>query len=122
MNFTDFDNIRTESPDQAEQTGLCTAAGLVYRAYKRPYDGGPANVLSLFANGYYGNAPWKLFFVPVNGKTNHYRLMEVVPRIFYYIVSYYAACYCSQIGLPDLGDTVFIEDARGVHEVNIEEI
>src|SRR5258706_16313930 len=43
----------------------CTAQGLIYRAYKRPYDGGPSNVLTLYASGYYGDAPWEIFFVGV---------------------------------------------------------
>ncbi|MEM7482964.1 MAG: hypothetical protein AAF481_17450 [Acidobacteriota bacterium] len=120
MNHTDHDNIQTARPDQAEQTRLCTAQGLEYRAYKRPYGSGPSNVLNLFASGYYGDAPWKMFFVPVYGQPNRYRLMEVVPGIVYFIVSYYTASYSSQVGLVDLGDTVIIEDAHGEHEVKVQ--
>ncbi|MEM7050535.1 MAG: hypothetical protein AAF604_12795 [Acidobacteriota bacterium] len=118
-NYTDFDNIKTKRPAQAEQTRLATAQGLVYRAYSRPYGDGPANVLNLFASGFYGDAPWKMFFVPVDGKPNHYRLMEVVPSVVYFIVSYYTASYSSQVGLLELGDEIIVEDARGEHKVKV---
>ena len=36
---------------------LCTAQGLIYRAYNRSYGGASAQVLSLFASGYYTDAP-----------------------------------------------------------------
>ena len=42
---------------------------------------GPAQVLSLFASGYYGDAPWTMFFTGVEGKPDTYRLMEKVPTI-----------------------------------------
>jgi hypothetical protein len=98
----------------------CTAQGLVYRAYKRPYGGGPSNVLDLFASGYYTDAPWEIFFVGVNGKPNTYQLMEKVPTIVYFLVTYYTASHSSGYGLPDLGDTVTIIDAHGEHKVKVE--
>lgn len=98
----------------------CTAQGLIYRAYKRPYDGGPANVLTLFASGYYGDAPWEIFFVGVEGQANTYKLMEKVPRIVYFLITYYATTYCSGVGLVELGDTVTIIDAYGEHQVPVE--
>jgi hypothetical protein len=100
----------------------CTAQGLVYRAYKRPYSGGPANVLDLFASCYYTDAPWEIFFTGVEGKPNTYQLMEKVPTIVYFLVSYYAASYSSGYGLPDLGDTVTIIDSYGEHQVQVETI
>jgi len=98
----------------------CTAQGLVYRAFKRPYAGGSAQVLSLFASGYYGDAPWTMFFTGVEGKPDTYRLMERVPTIVYFIVTYYTATYCSGVGLPEVGSTVTIIDAQGEHKIPVE--
>ena len=112
--------VETAQQAEGEQTRLSTAQGLVYKAYRRPYGDGPGQVLNLFASGYYTDAPWKMFFVPVSGQENRYQLMEVVPRIVYFIVSYYTAAYSSQIGLTDLGDTVTIVDASGEHTVKVE--
>jgi len=98
----------------------CTAQGLIYRAYKRLYGGGPSNVLTLFASGSYGDAPWEIFFVGVEGQANTYKLMEKVPRIVYFLVTYYATTYCSGMGLVELGDTVTIIDAYGEHQVPVE--
>jgi hypothetical protein len=100
----------------------CTAQDLVYKAYKRPYTGGSANVLNLFASGYYGDAPWEIFFVGVEGDSNTYKLMEKVPTIVYFIVTNYTASHSSGVGLPDLGDTVTIIDAYGEHKVPVEPI
>jgi hypothetical protein len=98
----------------------CTAQGLIYRAYKRLYGGGPSNVLTLFASGSYGDAPWEIFFVGVEGQANTYKLMEKVPRIVYFLVTYYATTYCSGMGLLELGDTVTIVDAYGEHQIPVE--
>ncbi|HET7468679.1 MAG TPA: hypothetical protein VFJ81_03355 [Gemmatimonadales bacterium] len=100
----------------------CTAQGLVYRAYSRPYTGGPSNVLNLFASGYYGDAPWEMFFIGVEGQPNTYKLMEKVPTIVYFLVTYYTASYSSGAGLVDLGGTVTIIDAQGEHQVTVEPI
>jgi hypothetical protein len=100
----------------------CTAQGLVYRAYKRPYGSGPANVLNLFASGYYTDAPWEIFFTGVEGKPNTYQLMEKVPTIVFFLVTYYAASYSSGYGLPDLANTVTIIDSYGEHQVQVETI
>jgi hypothetical protein len=98
----------------------CTAQGIIYRAYKRPYDGGPSNVLTLFASCYYGDAPWEIFFTGVEGQANTYTLMEKVPGIVYFLITYYSATYCSGAGLVELGDTVTIIDAYGSHQVPVE--
>jgi hypothetical protein len=100
----------------------CTAQGLVYKAYKRLYSGGPSYVLNLFASGYYGDAPWEIFFTGVEGQAGTYNLMEKVPTIVYFIVTYYATSYSSGVGLPDLGDTVTIIDSYGSHTVPVEVI
>jgi hypothetical protein len=100
----------------------CTAQGIVYRAYKRPYSGGPSSALALFASCYYGDAPWEIFFVGVEGKPGTYQLMEKVPTIVFFLVTYYAASYSSGYGLPDLGDTVTIIDSYGEHVVQVETI
>jgi hypothetical protein len=100
----------------------CTAQGLIYKAYKRLYGGGPAYVLNLFASGSYGDAPWEIFFTGVEGQANTYNLMEKVPTIVYFLVTYYAASYSSGVGLVELGDTVTIIDAYGSHQVPVEVI
>jgi len=110
-----------DAPRVAGTVQPCTAAGLDYRAFKRLYGGGPAYVLDLFASGYYGDAPHEMFFAAVNGEPNRYRLMEKVPGVVYFIVSYYAASFSSQVGLPGLGDQVTIVDASGEHVVKVEE-
>ena len=120
MTVAEKQTVETAQQPEAEQTRLSSAQGLVYKAYRRPYGTGPAQVLNLFASGYYGDAPWKMFFVPVSGQPNRYQLMEIVPRIVYFIVSYYTASYSSQVGLADLGDTVTIVDASGEHTVKVE--
>lgn len=100
----------------------CTAQGIVYRAYKRPYDGGPTNVLDLFANCFYGDGPWEIFFSGVEGQANTYQLLEKVPTITFGLVSYYATSYSSGYGLPELGDTVTLIDSYGEHVVQVEAI
>ena len=100
----------------------CTAQDLVYKAYKRPYMDGPSNVLNLFASGFYGDAPWEIFFVGVEGDSNTYKLMEKVPTIVYFLYTYYTASHSSGYGLPDLGDTVTIIDSYGEHQVTVEAI
>ena len=120
MTVAEKQTVETAQKPEAEQTRPSTAQGLVYKAYRRPYGSGPGQVLNLFASGYYTDAPWKMFFVPVSGQPNRYELMEVVPRIVYFIVSYYTAGYSSQVGLADLGDTVTIVDASGEHTVKVE--
>ncbi len=112
--------VETATKDQAEQIRLSTASGLVYKAYSRPYGSGPASVLNLFASGYYSDAPWEMFFQPINGDARRYQLMEKVPSIVYFIVSYYTASYSSQVGIPDLGDTIIVVDAQGEHKVSVE--
>ncbi|PYQ64014.1 MAG: hypothetical protein DMF53_08635 [Acidobacteria bacterium] len=98
----------------------CTASGIVYEAYQRLYDGGPSKVLNLFASCFYGDGPWEIFFVGVEGGA--YQLMERVPTITFGLVSYYATSYCSGAGLLELGDTVTIIDAYGEHQVPVEAI
>ena len=98
----------------------CTASGIVYKAYQRPYDGGPSKVLNLFASCFYGDGPWEIFFIGVAGGA--YQLMEKVPTITFGLVSYYATSYCSGAGLLELGDTVTLIDAYGAHQVPVEAI
>ena len=98
----------------------CTAQGIIYRAYKRQYAGGPSNVLTLFASCSYGDAPWEIFFTGVEGQASTYQLMEKVPRIVYSLITYYATTYCSGAGLVELGDTVTVIDAYGEHQVSVE--
>ena len=96
----------------------CTASGIIYQAYQRPYEGGSAKVLILYASCYYGDAPWEIFFTGVEG--GGYQLLEKVPTITFGLVSYYATSYCSGYGLLELGDTVTITDAYGAHQVPVQ--
>ena len=114
----------TIKAERQSETGIvrpCTAANIVYKAYKRPYDGG-APVLTLLASCEYGSAPWEIYFTAVPGETNVYQLMEKVPGVVYWLHTYYSTTYCSGYGLAELGDTVVIEDARGRHTVSVEPI
>lgn len=120
MSTATAEAVKTAKNAEGEQIRLATASGLEYKAYRRPYAGGDAPVLMLFASGFYSDAPWEIFFQPVQGSQNRYRLLEKVPTIVYFIISYYAASYSSQVGLGDLKDTVIIEDAQGEHEVPVE--
>ena len=114
---------QTQTQENAGTTRLCTAQGLVYKAYSRPYDGADgAKVISLFASGWYSDAPWELFFTAVPGKPNEYQLMEKVPTIVYFLKTFYAPSYCSGAGLVDAGSTVIIHDAYGAHTVAVEPI
>ncbi|HEV2741373.1 MAG TPA: hypothetical protein VGU66_22625 [Candidatus Elarobacter sp.] len=108
-----------------QQPGIirpCTAQRLIYRAYKRSYGGSTAQVVSLFASGYYGDAPWTMFFAGVAGKSDTFTLMEKVPTIVYFIETYYTATHCSGVGLSDLGDSVTIIDGYGEHTVPLEDL
>ncbi|MEM9553778.1 MAG: hypothetical protein AAGC60_05945 [Acidobacteriota bacterium] len=113
-------SVETTRRDDGQQIRPATASGLIYKAYKRPYGSGPSQVLNLFASGYYDDAPWDIWFQPIPGRPGHYQLLEEVPSIVYFIVSYYTASYSSQVGLADLGDSVTIHDAHGAHEVKVE--
>lgn len=99
---------------------LCTGQGIIYKAYKRPYAGGGANVLTLLASCSYPEGPWEIFFTPVYGDSSSYELMEKVPHIFYNLVTFYAASYCSHLGLPELKDSVVVIDSFGRHDVAVE--
>ena len=114
---------QTKAQENAGTVRLCTANDLVYKAYSRPYDGsGSAPVINLFASGWYGDAPWELFFTAVEGKPNEYQLMEKVPTVVYYLKTFYAPSYTTGAGLLGAGNTVIIHDARGAHTVNVEPI
>jgi hypothetical protein len=112
--------LQTQPADGSEQIRLCTARGLVYKAYRRPYSSG-TYVLTLLASGYYEVAPWDFVFVSDGGNPNKYKLMEKVPTIFHHLRTYYSPCSCSHYGIEILGDAVTIEAASGEHEVRVED-
>ncbi|HEX4072751.1 MAG TPA: hypothetical protein VHX68_16340, partial [Planctomycetaceae bacterium] len=107
--------------DGSESMRLCTASGLAYKAYRRPYLFG-GTVLTLLASGYYDSAPWELFFVPAGGASNKFQLMEKVPQRFFLLSTYYSPSWCSQYGLEDLGEVVTIEDSFGEHQIRVEDL
>ncbi len=102
------------------QVRLCTAQGLAYKAFKRPYTAGGV-VLSLIASGYYDIAPWELSFAPVIGTPGKYQLMEKVPTIYFGLTTFYTPCMCSSFGIADPGEHVTVQDSFGEHRVRVEE-
>lgn len=120
---------KTAAPDTVARTEatsadpgvrqLCDGLGIEYRAFKRPYDGGPAEVLDLLASCYFGSTGHHLEIEAVPGRQGKYKLFDSVPRVNSPLVSYYAAVYSSGLGLPELGDTITVEDARGEHTVPV---
>jgi hypothetical protein len=112
---------RAQPTATGEQIRLSAASGLVYKAYRRPYMGGGAYVLSLFASGYHDSALWELFFMEVSVTPVKFKLMEKVPKRTFFLYNYYVASVCSNYGLPQLGNTVTIRDAYGDHEIAVED-
>ena len=104
-----------------DQIRLCTANGLVYRAYRRRYPSG-GTVLSLIASGLVRYpAPWELFFQGVAGDPNEYRLLEKAPVRFYFLTTFYSPVFCSQFGLEDVQDAITVTDAAGSHHIPVED-
>lgn len=105
---------------QAEQKSrLSEGQGIVYKAFKRPYDGNEgAPVLNLFASCVYPTGGREIWFVVTRDGT--YQLRENIPGIVNELVTYVVACYTSGAGLLELGKTVTIQDAFGLHQVVIE--
>ena len=117
--------MATTTPNNTGTAQLCAGMEIEYRAYKRLYDGGPAQILTLFASFAYSETPHKVenYFTAVPGKEGEkYQLWQLIEGPANFIASYYAASYSSQNGLPKLGDTVNIEDASGWHEVKVEQL
>jgi hypothetical protein len=110
---------QVQQRSDGDQIRLCTANGLVYKAFFRPYPFG-GSVLSLVASGFYDLAPWELFFMGVNGNPGKFQLMEKVPKRFFFLTTFYTPCFCSTYGLEQLGDSVVIEDSFGEHRVPVE--
>jgi hypothetical protein len=98
----------------------CTATDIVYRAFGRPYSGGPGQVINLFASCSYATGAWHIFFQGGSGGT--YTLMEKVPVVVPELVTYYTASFTTGVGLATPVKTVTIQDARGSHTVPIEPI
>lgn len=115
------DTVKTERPDAAGTTRLCTAQNLRFKAYKRPYMGSDsAPVLTLLASGEYGVGPMTMFFEVIYGETNKYNLMERVPSGVFHLTNYPAASYSSDYGLPELAGTVTVVTQSGEHSVTVE--
>ena len=98
----------------------CTATDIVYRAFGRPYGGGPSQVINLFASCSYTTGAWHIFFQGDGDGT--YTLMEKAPGIFPQLVTYYTASFTPGIGLATPVETVSIQDASGSHTVPVEHI
>lgn len=97
---------------------LATSSDIVYRAYARPYEGGPGQVISLFASCSYPTGQWQIFFEGTGDGA--YRLMERVPGLVNYLITYYAASFTNGFGLATPVTSVVIEDARGRHTIPVE--
>jgi hypothetical protein len=97
-----------------------TATDIVYRAYGRPYAGGPAQVITLLASCSYPIGGYTLFFTREYGPDEIYTLMEQPPGLFPNIVTYYAADYTTGVGIANPVSSVIIIDAHGKHEVPVE--
>lgn len=101
---------------------LCTAQGLVYKCFVRPYgQSGPGLVLSLIASCYYNCAPGTPNFIPVEGDPSKYKLLDAIPPPdFPQIVTYYAPSYCSHHPSGLECTHVWIQDAYGEHLIRVE--
>ena len=95
-----------------------TSTDIVYKAYKRPYAGGPFQVLNLFASCSYPTGQWKIFFA--GDGANRYKLLEQVPSIVNQLMTYYVADFTTGVGLATDPTTVVIVDAHGEHVVPVE--
>lgn len=99
-----------------------TSGDIKYRAFGRPYAGSDSQVITLLASCSYPVGGYQIFFTREYGPDEVYVLNEKKPGIFYNIVSYYAADYCSQVGLATPVEYVTIKDAHGAHQVPVEPI
>lgn len=112
------------SPDaagaQAAPTTVrpATASDIVYRAFSRPYAGGDAQVVNLFASCSYPTGQWQIFFQAT--QNGGFQLMERVPGIVNFLVTYYTASFTPGMGLATPVKSVEIWDAHGKHVVPVE--
>lgn len=97
-----------------------TAGDIVYRAYGRPYAGGPGQVLNLFASCSYATGGWKIFFA--GDGPGHYKLMEQAPGVAPQLITYYVADFTTGAGLASPVESIVVTDANGRHEVPVESL
>ena len=97
-----------------------TSRDIVYRAFGRPYAGGPGQVINLFASCSYPTGGWRIFFT--GDGSGGYELMEQVPGIVNQLVTYYVASYTTAVGLATPVRSVKVTDASGEHSVPVESI
>jgi hypothetical protein len=121
---TQLSFVRGQTPGQLQ---LCTAQGIVYKAYRRPYAPNAPHapfVLILLASCYHLTSPWEILFqVESVGDTGfRFKLMEKPPRTFNHIQTFYTASFGSPLGFPELPDEVAIVDANGEHIVKLEDL
>jgi hypothetical protein len=98
-----------------------TSKDIQYRAYGRPYDGGPGQVITLLASCSYPVGGYAISFTREYGPDEVYTLMEKVPGIYFNLVTYLATSYCSGAGLASPVKFVTIIDANGKHQVAVED-
>ena len=115
-----MEDLTPEIHEFADQIRPCTANDLVYRAFRRPYQGSTGEVLYLLASGWYTTQPWEVFFQATYGNPNRYTFVEKVPRYITHLTVYVDGSYTSGLGLAQLADTVTIVDAYGEHQVTVE--
>lgn len=99
-----------------------TSNDIVYRAFGRPYAGGPGQVINLFMSCSYPIGGYKLFFQREYGPDSIFTLMEQHPGAAPQLVTYYVADYTSGAGLATPVKFVTIKDAHGEHRVPVEPI
>lgn len=114
--------MNDHSVSEAQQGVIqpATSGDIIYKAYSRPYAGGPSRVITVFASCSYGISSYKIMFQ--GDGANRFKLMEQPPHYFYNLVTYYTASYTPGIGTDDTPSTVTIIDAHGEHQVPVEPI
>jgi hypothetical protein len=110
----------TDTQPGLPHAGPATSADIRYRAYRRPYDAQGGQVIILLASCSYTVGQYEIYFVGGGGDGADFVLMQQPPLYLDELLTYYSASYASGLGLNNLGNTVSIRDAHGVHEVALE--
>jgi hypothetical protein len=97
---------------------LATGEAIEYKAYTRTFGEGPAAVLYLIATCAYPVGGYQIFFEGEEGLEN-FRLMEIAPRIFPELVSYYIASWTTGLLLAEPPTQIQVTDAYGTQPVPV---
>ena len=96
---------------------LSHGLGIDYKVFSRPYDQQGAPVLFLLASCYYMTGAWEIFFEGAGDKG--WKLMERVPGIVNFLITYYGASFTTAFGLVFPPATAEITDGWGTRQVAI---